>query len=118
MRPSSQQWIYSLSQVLTPSSLPSNDYDFFEVKGLDPEKYLLAIYNKKHTDAWAFAFQDQDRPNVWLEFGHLPDVKFSDLVQSDDISSSWRNDIEVLKYGYESPVEWVRDVIKLLEGKK
>lgn len=114
MRNTSKKWLQELSDVLTKVDMTSKKYDFYAVKGLDPEKYLLAVYNQKHTDCWTFSFDDKTRPGTWLQFGHLPNIKFEDVIHSDLLESDWRNDIEMLKHGYETPVQWIRNVVTLV----
>lgn len=117
MRTNSKKWLKELSNVLTPVEIKSTEYEFFAVAGFDPEKYLLAVYKQKHTDCWQMSFQDPSRPNVWLAFGHIEDIKLSDVINQVELNNSWRNDIKSLMYGYETPVQWILDLIKAKEAK-
>lgn len=115
MRSTSKQWLKELSDVLTPISIPSQEYQFFSIEGFDPNKYALAVYKLKHSDCWTMAFQDPERPNVWLQFGHLPNIKLEDITKS-NIANGWRNDCgETLKHGYDNPTLWVRDLVQLMK---
>lgn len=113
MRKSSEKWIVELNEILTLCSddvqRKSVEYDFFEIKGINPDVIRLAVYKLHHTDCWDIAFQQ--RPNVWHTCGNFPrNNAFHDMFGG-DVSDGWRNDIEVLKNGFETPVEWIRSFI-------
>lgn len=114
MRKTSKLWIAELAGIITPCTdlvqTNSSDYNFFEIKGFDSDRIRLAVYNKNHTDCWEIAFQQ--RKDVWHSCDNFPnDNDFFERF-GNSVKSGWRNDIEVLKYGFETPVEWIKSFIE------
>lgn len=114
MLKTSQNWIKELSDIITPCTdlvqSNSSEYDFYEIKGFDPDRIRLAIYNLNHTDCWEIAFQQ--RKDVWHACGSFPNRNDFYEQFGDNVENGWRNDIEVLKHGFETPVDWIRSFVK------
>lgn len=112
MLKSSQNWIKELiqSELIEKVELKSSEYDFFSIKGFDSNKILLAVYKLNHCNCWDISFQQ--REGVWHSVGNFPEGNdFVDAV-GDSIPNGWRDDIQSLKYGFDSPVDWIKSFVK------
>lgn len=102
------EWTNQLSDILTLSTdevqQRSSDYDFYEIAGFDPNVLRLAIYRHGKQNVWDLAFQQ--RKDVWHSVGNFFDHPFKEMLG--ELSSSWRDDMEFLKQGFDTPVEWIK----------
>ena len=82
-------------------------------QGFNPDVIRLAVYKLNHCNCWDIAFQQ--RADVWHATGNFASNSFKDLL-GDDADGGWRDDIEIFKNGYDSPVEWIRDLVDKVEN--
>lgn len=113
----SKIWIKELSDVLSLCTdavqEKSKEYEFYTIKGFNPDVIRLAVYKLNHCNCWDIAFQQ--RADVWHATGNFASNSFKDLL-GDDADGGWRDDIEIFKNGYDSPVEWIRDLVDKVEN--
>lgn len=102
----SQKYIEELiaQNIISQSSdVNSQDYEFFEIKGLNASQVRLAVANSPRVCCWQLVGYDER--NIWFKLGDRPDLA-SELEFK---STSWRNDCgKALMYGFSSPAEWIK----------
>lgn len=113
MLAASKNWLNELSDVLVKcdDEIQGNsiEYEFYEIKGFDPERIRLAVYKLNHTNCWEIGFQQ--RKGVWHACGSFNENNFFYDIHP-NVNNSWRDDIECLKYGFNTPVDWIRSFVK------
>ncbi len=86
--------------------LNNNDHAFFEIVGFNPDQVRLAVSKSARVCSWKLVGYDQR--DLWFALGDRPDLAAGFEFKS----LSWRNDCgKALKYGYETPVGWVQDLL-------
>ena len=101
-------WIQEVRHLITPlnDSLDTRDFKYFGIAGIDADKLSLAIWYGGDSHYWALScYQD----GQWQLCGNLKTV----LPELNGCKTSWRNDLcKTLTWGFQSPIEWLHDVIE------
>lgn len=91
----------------TADKFDSANYDFYEIKGLNPAQIRLAVWKGARTASWDLT--GYDNRDMWFALGNRPDLAAGFCFKS----NSWRNDCgPVLMYGFPSPADWIKDIVQ------
>lgn len=103
-----QVWLDQASSLATPlnDNHDSREFKLFAISGIDSNELRLAVWHGSDSHYWALSCLQDSK---WTLCGNLKEP----LPALAGSKTSWRNDVcQVLTWDFNTPIEWLQDVLK------